>query len=392
MATLDDLKAKESAAERLARQRLSSRVTKSEEEQNRVLTQMMEHVIVDKLVYPQALNFIWIDNQLQVRFHVPLSLPGKKQDNAERYRTHNHAIGQMADVSGLTRTFLRRLEASDEEWMHDLLCYNFDELFGKGKFVDRKGERKRFLVRLVGNQIRGFLSQNFNRKLTTAPLLRAFIEECRALYAGPVSVTTTDVRVYVQYMLPYVFEPVDGEFVSFGVAFGNSDFGCGKLTVSGVILRSASNTTTVLSDKYSRTHLGSVIQDSDIEMSKDTADKELDTVRSAIRDAVQQLLGQAAIKRYMTAIQTAHEKQIPWYKLKNRLTGTLTKDEVKYLEFLLSGSSPVTDLPPVETLEDAESATPTAWWAANAVGSLAVNNKDPDRKAELEAIAGSLFT
>lgn len=391
MAALDDLIAKKSQAEMRARSRLNLLVTKSEKEQDRVLTQMMQHVIIDKLVYPQALDFIWIEEQLQVRFHVPIRLPGKKQDNAERYRIHNHAIGQMADVSGLTRTYLRRLEAG-EEWMHDLLCHNFDELFNKGKFVDRKGERKRFLVRLVGNQIRGFLSQNYNRKLTTAPLLRSFIEECRAQHAGPVSVTATDVRVYVQYMLPYVFEPVDGEFVSFGVAFGNSDFGCGKLTVSGVILRSASNTTTVLSDKYSRTHLGSVIQDSDIEMSKDTADKELDTVRSAIRDAVQQLLGQAAIKRYIAAIQAAHEKQIPWYKLKNRLTGTLTKDEVKYLEFLLSESSPVTDLPPVETLEGAESATPTAWWAANAVGSLATNNKDPDRKAELEAVAGSLFT
>lgn len=392
MATLDELKAKASLAEKLAHKRLSDRVSKSEEEQHRVLTEMMDHTIVDMLVYPQSLDFIWTDRQLQVRFNAPLKLPGKKEDNAERYRIHNHAIGQMAEVSGLTRAYLRRLEAGEEEWMKDLLCHNFDELFGKGNFIDRKGERKRFLVRLVGNQIRGFLSQNYNRKLTTAPLLRSFIEECRALYAGPVAVTATDVRVRVQYMLPYVFEPVDGEFVSFGAAFGNSDFGCGKLSVSGIILRSASNTTTVMSDKYSRTHLGPVIQDSDIEMSKGTADKELDTVCSAIRDAIQHLLGPEAIKRYLAAIQTAHEKQIPWYKLKNRLTGALTKDEVKYLEFLLSGSSPVTDLPPVETLEDAAMATPTAWWAANAVSSMAVNNKDPDRKAELESVAGSLFT
>lgn len=392
MATLEELKAAASAAAEVARSRLSKRIKKSEDEQNRVLTTMMQHVIVDKLVDPRILDFIWKQDQLQVRFGVPISLPGPKMDNAQRYRIHNHAIGQMADTSGLTRTYLRRLSDSSEDWMHDLLCHNLDWLFQKGRFVDRKGNQKRYLARLVNDEIRGFLSQNYNRKLSTAPLLRSYIEACRELGAGPVSVQATDVRVYVQYMLPYVFEPIDGDYVSFGVAFGNSDFGCGKLTVSGLVMRSATTTTAVLSDKYSRTHLGSVIQDSDIEMSKETADKELDTVRSAIRDTVQQLLGAEAVKRHLAAIQFAHEKKIPWYKLKNRLTGTLTKDELTYLEYLLSGTAPTTDLPPVETLEGEERATPTAWWASNAVSSIASNQEDPDRKADLESMAGSLLT
>lgn len=386
MADIQDLKARVSDASTAARHKLENRITRSEQQQNDILSEVMKHVITDKLVSPQAMDFVWPSPgvDLCVRF----SASGTA---GELKRIHRHALGQMADVSGITRTYLSRLHESKDDWMHELLVYNLDELFSRGTFLDRKGNIKRFLVRTTNDQIRGFLSQNFNRKLTTAPLLRSFVEKCRELNAGPVETTATDVRVSVKYMLPYVFEPVGGEYVAFGVTFGNSDYGAGRLSVSGSIQRINSGTTAVLDDKYSRTHLGSVIQDSDIEMSQATADKELDTVRSAIGDAVTTLLGREMLERNLKAIQVAHTAEIPWYKLKVKLSTLLGKEDIDLLDHMLHGGATVIDLPAIDLASSGDGDSPSAWWASNAVGIFADKESDPDRKAALQTMAGQLM-
>jgi hypothetical protein len=389
MVDIQDLTARESDASIAARHRLAQCISKNEEEQNRILQRVVSHVIVDRLVHPLSMEFVWPSTWSEIGVQIDA---GGAVGVGEPQGIHRHALGQMADTSGLTRTYLNRLRESGKEWMHDLLVYNLGELFGRGDFVDRKGNPKRFLVRTANNQIRGFLSQNYNRKLTTAPLLRAFIEKCRELGAGPIETTATDVRVRVKYALPYVFEPVGGEFVAFGVAFGNSDYGAGRLSVSGSIQRISSGTTTVLSDKYSRTHLGSVIQDSDIEMSPETADKELDAVKSAIRDAVVALLGKKAIESNLRAIQVAHQKEIPWYRLKTKLGTVLGKDDIDMLDHIVHGGAAVIDLPRIDLASSDDGDSPTAWWAANAVGMFADKENDPDRKSALQNMAGQLMT
>lgn len=384
MAKMDELKAKDSRGSITASVRLEDRINVSEKKQNAVLSKVMGSIIIDKLVHPNGMQFEHMlsksgtgDVQLALDHWAPI---------------HPHAMGQIADVSGLTRTYKGRLADSPHDWAHELLVYNLNTLFSKTKFVDRKGAPKRFLVRMVNAEVRGFLSQNFNRKLTTAPLLRSFIENCRMHGAGPIETTATDVRVRVKYMLPYVFEPVAGEYVAFGVTFGNSDFGAGRLSISGTVMRITSGTTAVLSDKYSRTHLGSVIQDSDIEMSQETADKELDTVRSAIGDTVMGLLGEDAIRRSISVIQRAHDKEVPWHKLKNQIGSLLGKEEVDMLEHILHGGASVIDLPPVNMGESDDGSSPTAWWASNAVSTFADKADDPDRKSALQNLAGKLMT
>lgn len=389
MASVQDLAARDSIAQQVAKARLAVRVNKSEEEQHVVLTELMKHTIIDKLVPPKNLKFMALVGDVGLKMTLG--------DGSGTYSIHRHALGQAADVADLSRGYLWKLRDSDELWKHGLLAYNFDELFHRGEFTNKAGKPKRFLIRTVGTQIRGFLSQNYNRKLSTAPLLRSFIETCREHHAGPVGVTATDVRVRVQYMLPIVFEPVDGEFVSFGATFGNSDFGAGRLSVSGTIFRTGTETTAVVSDDYTRTHLGRMIKDEDLGedwVSDETADKELETFRGYIRDKVTSILAAESIEKSIKAIQIAHERQIPWYQLKEKLKDLLTKPETEFLEFLLS-SAAVTmtmNLPPVQKAEDVEKATATAWWAANAVGMIAENEQDPDRKSDLQNMAGRLIT
>jgi hypothetical protein len=79
--------------------------------------------------------------------------------------------------------------------------------------------------------------------------------------------------------------------------------------------------------------------------------------------------------------------------LKDKLKELLTKQESDFLEFLLSdvSSTMTMNLPPVEKVNNAETSTPTAWWAANAVGMLAEKESDPDRRSDLQHMAGKLI-
>lgn len=368
-----------------AKKRLLASITRTESYQNEIMKQLMSTVIVDKLVWPKTLLF-----SLSGYYSKGVSLIGlpiTENSSINWYTVNRHALGQIADVSGITRLYLSRLYDAEETWKKELLDHNLNTLMEKSEFSGKNGKPKRFLIRIVGDQIRGFLSQHYNRKLTTVPTLRTFVETCREYHAGPVDICRTDIRFMIKYMLPMVFEPVDGELVAFGASYTNSDFGAGRLQIGGVVMRigSGHQTLSVLTDKYSRTHLGPIIQESDIELSQETDDKELAAAQSAIRDIVTHMLSQQSIEDNIKAIQLAHEKEIPWYQLKNKLKDLLSQQEVNYLEFMLNGTAPTLDLPPIK--QD----TATAWWAANAVSSFAEKELDPDRRADLQNMAGQLI-
>ncbi len=389
MAKLDELAAHESVRQQAAQARLRARIDKSEKEQNEILTKLMQSTVIDKLVPAQNLYF----RQAANSFLMSLDNVGSSD-----YTVHRHALGQVADVAGLPRTYLWKLydvNLEDELWRRYLLTHNLNELFKETKFLSKGSRPKKFLVRTVAGEVRGFLSQNYNRKLATTPLLRTFVETCREFFAGPTSVVVTDVRVRVQYMLPIVFEPVDNEFVSFGVNFGNSDFGAGRLSVSGSIFRTSTETTSVLPDDYTRTHLGRIIKDEDLDdswVSESTADKELEAFKGFVRDKVVSILSADSIEKTIKAIQIAHEKKIPWYQLRDRLKDVLAKQELDLLEGLLMNPALTQSLPPVQKEGDSDKATATAWWAANAVSMLSDAEKEPDRKADLQTMAGKLIT
>jgi hypothetical protein len=178
---------------------------------------------------------------------------------------------------------------------------------------------------------------------------------------------------------------VDGEFIAFGVTFTNSDFGAGRLKLSGTVMRCKSGTVSVLEDKYSRTHLGSVIQESDIEMSDETADKEVEAACSAVKDTINAVLSDDAVRSTLLAIQRAHEEEIPWYKLKESLSAILGKKDIEFLKTILDKGPEVVDLPPLKN--DAL----TGWGAANLVSWFAESESDPEKKSDLQALAGKMI-
>lgn len=377
---LADHEAQESLRKKRMEDRLKAKVTVGVEQQEDAIHTVLNTTIVDRLVDPKATNFFRTVDQVgrggeEVRMQVGDGLLRK---------IHPHALGQIASTMDISRKYVRRL-AAGEAWEKELLAHNLNTLFQMGTYIDRKKNPAKFLHRLVGDELRGFLSRSYNRKLLTAPLLRAYLERCGLHGAGPIAAHTSSIRTTIKCVLPMVFEPVDGEFVAFGVSFTNSDFGSGRLKLSGTVMRVESGTISVLEDKYSKTHLGSVIQESDIVMSDETADKEVAAVVSAIKDTIDAVLSEESVTVALAAIQRAHEEEIPWYKLKDALSGILGKKDVEFLKTIIDKGPEVVDLPPLKN--DAL----TGWGAANLVGWFADSEKDQDKKSDLQALAGKMI-
>ena len=85
-----------------------------------------------------------------------------------QYTLHGNAIGQLADKMGIPSRYLRQL-ASGDEWQRQLAATVLNEHSGWT-------QRTRVLIRTVGQQVRGVLSDSY-RRLNSVEILTAFVQE-----------------------------------------------------------------------------------------------------------------------------------------------------------------------------------------------------------------------
>lgn len=384
-----DLLALQERAEEAAEHRFEL----GEQEQNALLEKVAAMVIRDKLVPPTSTNFEVGEApngapQLRLRY------PKKATDETDLVaRIHKHALGQLASKVKIPMDYIHSLNVHDEarRWRTDLLAQNLNELYHKSDWgIDRAGKPIRFLHRLVGTELRGFLSRRFGRHLASGPMLRAFVEACKLVSARPIEAVASDVRFSLKCYLPHVFEAYPGQYICVGAEWTNSDFGVGKHLVSQSIWDPLRGTGAVLDDSISQVHLGSIIEDSDIEMSDETVAKEVETQAGAIRDSVVAMLSDKSVKRLLEAIKVANEQEISWATLKGQLSKFLYKKDIESIESILTGGDDIIDLPPPGRSSDG-TPIPTKWWAASLVSTMAARTKDEERKIELQHEAGKLL-
>lgn len=383
-----------------AQERMDRRFLQGARDEEALLTAVGQTVIVDRLVPPRQMTFIPLSLEktgIKLRYRVA---EGMRSSTDMDVTIHRHALGQLCTKVSIPMNFVNMLntyvarEALDskttEDWKRTLLCANLNELFTQPEWTERGGAPTRFLHRIVGGELRGFLSRRYNRHLASAPLLRAFIEGCQHHEARPIESTSTAVRVALKYLLPKVFEAFPGEYVCLGSEWANSDFGAGRLSVSQTVWRISTGTSSVLDETFGRVHLGSVIEDSDIEMSDDTAKKEVAAQKGAIRDAVTAQFAPETVDRLLGALRLAHEQQVPWGKLRGQLGRFLGKNDIGWLQSALDTGESIIDLPPLSFDPDGNR-VPNLYWASSAVSALASKAEDTDRRLELQREAGKLL-
>ncbi len=388
--------AKDKAA-KAAYDSLERRFQLGDAEQAALVQSIAKLHIVDKLVLPTAMQFNVLETaRPAIRYYNPNPAAADAPWDTPQVHIHPNAFQQMCNVSKMPKLFVNEL-LHGEAWEskrdgYRLFEENMNKLFWKKRYLDRSKRPTKFLHRLVetnaGMEVRGFLSRNFNRHLASRPLLKGFIDACNEVGARPIEATTNDVFFNLKCFLPYVFEPVPGDFITFGVSWSNSDFGAGRMTVALCALRVIKGGPVVMDDALSRVHIGSIIQDSDLVISDDTHSKELMAQLGAIRDTVIEQLKPDSVDRMIKIIELAHTQRVPFSRIKSELANILQKGEFESLQKLIN--EPIEDLPPIWTDESGQK-VPTRWWVSNAVSYLADKTVDTSRREELKEAAGNVL-
>jgi hypothetical protein len=327
----------------------------------RVIEQVETDVPEDALIAGKTLRF-----GLAAQAHLVLAVNGAEKT------IHKHALRQISErpkIRNLSTVVGELLERG--EWGKNLIAHNLNEIYSH-----MNGNR--YLLRSVNGQVRGFLSDQF-RRLDSRPLLEAFVGAIQRYGARPVDGFALQTKMNVRAILPMVFEPFPGEMMAFGAQLSDSDFGDGKLSVSGFVLRMYCTNLATTEDVLSQVHLGRKLSDV-VEFSKRTLELDTETMASAINDVAGHVLSSGAVNRYLDMVRKANDEKIEPNAIHSWVKKNLSKSESE--SAVKKFNSPdVEMLPPGQT----------KWRWSNALSWLANETKDEHRKLELQEYAGNIL-
>lgn len=241
--------------------------------------------------------------------------------------------------------------------------------------------RGRYLIRRVGGGVRGVLSDSFKR-VDVRPMFDAFLGAVQARGAVAAGGEITETRAVVRVLIPRIYEPTPGEMVVYGMQFANSDFGAGNYALSDFVLRLLCLNGMTGDKQLRQIHLGKRISE-DVELSAKTHDLDTKTLVSATIDTVGKLVSDVVLDKRTRAIGDLAREELTFEAAFRQVAKKMSKAEKEAAEELYEGPD-VLNVPQGKTM----------WRFANALSFLANDEKkikDPDRRIELQEIAGRLL-
>lgn len=339
-------------------------------ESKRLIAHIAQTHIFDYLVPPSKMTFQGGDQLL-------LSDGTDKQVLGD-LRIHSHALSQLCQKVEIRPEYIRKLLSRNKPWATKLAATNLTEHYANIEVP----AGTRYLHRVVNGELRGFLSRRYHRHLASGPLLSAFMRACQLSGAHPVASRYNAVKNSLMCAKPELYEIDKSSSVAIGLEWSNSDFGAGRHSIS-LAVWTGRGTKWLLHDAMSQVHIGSVIEDSDLEASDNTHFHDMAAQESAISDTVNQQLTSDGIERVLDAIRKAHGAQVGWAQLRAELGHFLGKTQLEEAKAFFDES--VEFLPPVQNGQ-----APMAW-ALELLGHLASKQDSADRKTELEVGAGVIL-
>lgn len=333
-----------------------------------------EGKIAQDYIAPLGVNLKAKDHAPVITFTGEEGLRMNMPDGA--FTLHDNAIGQLADRMGVPQRYLRTL-ASGQPWAMALAAQILNEHSGWT-------ERSRVLVRTVGQQVRGVLSDSY-RRLNSVEILTAFIQEANGQGAVISDAYMNDTKVWAETILP---QPItvptanNGNVVIFaGARFSTSDYGDGAVDMRAFLLNGACLNGMVRESVMKQIHLGSKLPDN-LALSQETYELDTKTTVSAVRDLTKGLFSADTITRKAYEIQGASEIEIDPDKEITKLVkgGSLLKSEGKEVEKILMRNDP----------EDGVEGAATLWKLTQAITAHA-RDLTPERSRELHEISGALM-
>lgn len=340
----------------------------------RVIEQVQNDVPTDALVPGKKLRFAVAPEtkELVMAQEVAGDKLGAILPDRPILTIHDHALQQIAARPSIRNlsTVVNELYGKGE-WGKELIAHNLNEIYSH-----MNGQR--YLLRSVRGEVRGFLSDAY-RRLDSRPLLEAFIGAVRKFGARPVDGFALQTKMNVRAILPMVFEPFKGEIMAFGAQLSDSDFGDGKLGVSGFVLRMWCTNLATTEDVLSQIHLGRRLSDN-VAFSEHTLRLDTETMASAVNDVAAHVLGPSAVNQYIDLVKRANDEKVEPDKIHAWAKKNLTKSESDAAVNRFN-SADVEMLPPGQT----------RWRWSNALSWLANETEDEHRKLELQEFAGGIL-
>lgn len=292
------------------------------------------------------------------------------------FRLNKNAVGQLADRLDIPQRYLMKL-AEGKDWMVSLASTLLNE-------HSDNTQRSRVLVRAVGDEVRGVLSDSY-RRLNSVDILTAFIEEASRQGAVISDAFMTDTKVWAETILPQpIVVPTakNGDVVIFaGARFSTSDYGDGAVDMRAFLLNGACLNGMVRESVMKQVHLGQRLPSS-LQLSARTYELDTKATVSAVRDITKSLYGKDNLERKALEIQRASEVEVDFEHELRRLTkdGGLLKAEGDAVEKILMNNNP----------DDGVTGGATLWKLTQAITAHA-RDLSPERSRELHEISGNLM-
>ena len=333
-----------------------------------------EGKIAQDYIAPLGVNLKAKDHEPVITFtgenHLLMNMPDGQ------FTMHDNAIGQMADRMGIPQRYLRQL-ASGDPWAIALAAYVLNQ-------HSDWTQRSRVLVRTVGSQVRGILSDSY-RRLNSVEILTAFVQEAAGQGAVISDAYMNDTKVWAETILPTpITVPTknNGDVIIFaGARFSTSDYGDGAVDMRAFLLNGACLNGMVRESVMKQVHLGSKLPDN-LALSQQTYELDTKTTVSAVKDLTKGLFSKDNLMAKAVEIQEASEVEVDFNKELKRLTsnGGLLKQEGKEVEKILMRNDP----------DDGVQGGATLWKLTQAITAYA-RELTPERSRELHELSGQLL-
>lgn len=224
------------------------------------------------------------------------------------FSLHGNAISQISEKMGVPAKYLRELSGGDV-WQKQLCATILNEHSGWTA-------RTRVLIRAVGMEVRGVLSDSY-RRLNSVDILTAFIREAANQGAVVSDAYMNDTKVWCETILPTPIEiPTrkNGTVIIFaGARFSTSDYGNGSVDMRSFLLNGACLNGMVRESVMRQVHLGARLPDS-LALSQKTYELDTQTTVSAVSDLTKGLYNKDTLMQKAIEIQGASEIDVDFDK------------------------------------------------------------------------------
>lgn len=309
-----------------------------------------------------------------VNFHSNGTL--KMNVGDDQYNLHSHAISQAGEKLKIPTRYIRDLGTGNEQWERDLAAKILNE------HTANTG-RKRVLIREIGGEVRGILSDKY-RRLNTGKIFAEFISAVRDQGAVIYKAFADDTRSYIETLFPQVvpIETVKNGIVNvtFGARISNSDFGDGAMELKAFITNVACLNGMTRDNLLRQIHLGGKIPDN-ILISEETYKSDTQTTALLVNDIVKQVYSRDHMMAQAEQIMAASATEVDTDKeiLKLSKAGLLKGEVEQVKTCLMDGKA-----------EDGVVGESSLWKLSQAVTAVA-RDSEGRRRLELEDMGGALL-